>query len=164
MRGGRIHCLVLSYCKYKKREKDLFPQLFEVCTHRSRIKTEEKAKVVALATYFASGWYLKTGMIHPICHSVLIQFIPFFISSWCNSSYNLNRPQLAWHRNEYILSPKQQRQPLSSLLSLFFFYSMEEYMERPRGRKLINLTLIGSALCFRAHISLTPFFSRIVRS
>ena len=73
--------------------------------HRRRIKTEEKAKVVATA--WGTEWIqfldaiailhqdeLKKGMnssyssyrsgaIHPIRHIFLVQFIQFFQSSWC---------------------------------------------------------------------------------
>ena len=44
--------------------------------------------------YFPLGWFEERDgfMIHPILHIVLVQFILFFISSWCNSSFSSNRP------------------------------------------------------------------------
>ena len=55
------------------------------------------------------------------------EFILFFKSSWCNSSFTSNPPSGQQLRVlpqgiEYILSPKQQRRPLAFLLSLSFFY------------------------------------------
>ena len=109
--------------------------------HRRRIKTEEKAEVIAavwgtdLIPFLAALTILHQddlkkevnssyssychGAIH--LHIVLVQFILFFISSWCNSSYSSNHPgtkQLAWQGIKSILSTKQQRRPLPSLLSL----------------------------------------------
>ena len=34
----------------------------------------------------------RPGAIYAILHIVLVNFILFFISSWCNSSYCSNRP------------------------------------------------------------------------
>ena len=72
-------------------------------TPRRRIKTEEKAKVLTavwkteLIQFLAALAILnqddlKKGMNHPILHIVLVQFILFLISSWCNSSYSSNYP------------------------------------------------------------------------
>ena len=59
--------------------------------HTRRIKTEEKAKVVAAveridqipcgASYFAPGWFEERD-----------EFIQFIESSWCHSSYSLYHP------------------------------------------------------------------------
>ena len=68
-------------------------QYVEVSTHRGRIKTEEKGKgrrcclgdwndsIPCRASYFAQGWCEERD-----------EFIPFFISSWCKSSYSSYRP------------------------------------------------------------------------
>ena len=90
--------------------------------HRRRLKTEEKAKIVAAAcyaSYFAPGrleeWvgihqdYMK-NWINWTRIIWRIRLIPFFKSSWCKIAI------------ESILSFKQQRWPLPSLLSLSFFY------------------------------------------
>ena len=58
---------------------------------------------------------------------VMVQIILFFQSSWCKSSYSSKRPgakQLARHGIEAILSPKQQRRSLPSLLYKSVFYCM----------------------------------------
>ena len=74
---------------------------------------------------FCTRMIWRKGWIHPMFLSILLQFILFFISSWGNSSFSSNRlgaKLQARQRNESILSPKQQRRPLPSLLSLSFFY------------------------------------------
>ena len=50
-----------------------------------------------------------------------------FISSWCNSSYNSNRPvqnSLRGKELNKFFPPKQKRRPLPFLLSSSFFYGM----------------------------------------
>ena len=53
------------------------------------IYTEGKAKVVAAAwgkefiQIPCRASYLAPGIIHPFLHNILVQFILFFISSWC---------------------------------------------------------------------------------
>ena len=72
---------------------------------RRRIKTEEKTKVVAAvwgtemikfltALAIVHQYDLKKGMSSSYSSYTLflVQFILFFISSWCNSSYSSNSP------------------------------------------------------------------------
>ena len=83
---------------------------------RRRIYTEEKAKVVAavwstefiqflaaLAIFHQddlnnrmnlsfSSYHPGPGAIYPFLHIILVQFILFFISSWCNSSFSKYHP------------------------------------------------------------------------
>ena len=64
---------------------------------------------------------LKKGTNNYMLHIVLVQFILFFISSWYNSSYSSNRPgakQIAWQRNESIMSPNSS----NDLCLLFCLY------------------------------------------
>ena len=99
-------------------------------THRRRINTEEKAKDVAAA------WgteLIKFVTILAILHfgefEEQDEFILFFKSSWCNSSYSSKHPsakQLAWQEIESILSSKQQRRPLPFLRYLFFSCGQEK--------------------------------------
>ena len=73
--------------------------------HRRRIKTEEKAKVVAAV----GGGQIQFDLKKRI------------------SSYSSNLPTaifLAWQGIEHILSPKQQGRPLYFLLYLSFFYEV----------------------------------------
>ena len=64
------------------------------------------------------------GAKHPILQIVLVQIILFFKSSW--------------QRIEVILSPKQQQQPLPSLLYKSFFYDshlLENLASKRQGQK-----------------------------
>ena len=70
-----------------------------------------------------------------------------FKSSWCNSSFyskSSQAKQLAWQRIEYILSPKQQRRPLSSLLSLSFFYGQMALHTSGQNPGLKKCSLLGN--------------------
>ena len=82
------------------------------------------------------------GWIHSIIQIALVHLILFFKFSWCNSSYSSIRPcakLLARQGIESILSPKQKRRPLPSLLSLSFFYVVQvlggpQQVRVPQGR------------------------------
>ena len=41
---------------------------------------------------FCPGRFWRIGWIHPILYIVLVQFILFFKSTWCSSSYSSYRP------------------------------------------------------------------------
>ena len=95
-------------------------------THRRRIKTEEKAKVVAsvwgeefikfpAALAIMTRTILKNRMKSSISLNHPVQFILYFKSS--------SAKQLARQGIEYILPHKQKRRPLPFLQSLFFFYA-----------------------------------------
>ena len=102
--------------------------LFKAVSHRRRIKTEEKALVVAFvwggrlysvpcrASYFSLRTIWKKRMNSFFC----------FKSSWCNSS----------------IHPKQKQRPLPFLLSVSFFYAAS-YTTSFLQSHYLKLVLIG---------------------
>ena len=112
---------------------------YNIGTHRRRIKTEEKAKVVTavwgteLIQIYCRASYFAQGLFEQRDH-----FILFFISLWCISPYSLYQDHIFWrfifqderHHNGPI-SSKEQRSGMSNLgggqgILPGFFYSNKQ--------------------------------------